>query len=676
MVFKERTVVQEWAEKVFPILLTPSLFATRFEAETNPLKLSNAFLFYTSILAFSATAWVFLLYFWGTHTSATALFSTVPEIEKLQHNLIAVALTLVPSIVLYLLLKLFYGRRLTFRLFAQVFFYSAGAVLIIITFLALITGFYVYWSPANISESMARKLTLLEAIGYPALCDQERSIECQINLRLGPDAQYYLAAGLITLLIYQILLMTAMINSVLSDTAWYPLIVTALLLIGGFTFGMQALSALSSNVGGWLEGVISYSRCANYLQQGQPEKAKDQCQIAVERRPRFQPAQTHLCASLVELKEYGGGLRACDAAVEIATCNRAAGNAACNSPFAIANASRAYLARADAHRKMGALGKALVDLTASAGTGKQQPFTQFMLGEVNRELRRYADAVASYDQAEKEGLKNSKLYVGRAKARVKLGQEGETRADLANAEAQHKNNVDIPLTWAAIHKNRNESAASFARLEEALKLDARNGAVYSARCDIFDGRSNLDAISDCDQAVRLRGDAATIYFYRGRVHARMVKPELARANYLAGFALLSMQIMEKSKDTSYMADNLGRATDLGNLSFAALLAGDYKAAGKAAAEALELAKDELWIEMNGVHAIALATQANEEKAFRMYIEGRGKMGGGQMWDHMLSDDFRWLRSAVQDTGERQRLENLFDKVERALDMKSSREEQW
>jgi tetratricopeptide (TPR) repeat protein len=359
---------------------------------------------------------------------------------------------------------------------------------------------------------------------------------------------------------------------------------------------------------------------------------------------------------LVQLNDYDAALKACDNAVR-------ANN----------NSSVAYLARGAAYSSMGYFGKALEDLQASQKLQPQRPLVYFMLGEAYYKLRRVDEALANYELAEQKGMHNAKLYVSRAKSRIRLKEE-EARAikDLKMAEADDKGNAEIYLAWSSLYKNKNQLKEAFPFLERAKQLDPKSVEVYRFRCDIFPNRSNLEIIQDCNEAIRLEPANPLNYLFRGRVYAKMDCQDLADANYDAGFHLLAMQILEDRRQARYKSDELNEARHLGNLAFAAILAGKYERAIAESDNALKLAKDQLWIELNKAHALTFAKREDEGKA--LYLSHEGESFGGRQWKHMLQDDFRWLRSAVRDKGDRvnDRIGALFDSVEHTLNMESTR----
>jgi hypothetical protein len=82
-------------------------------------------------------------------------------------------------------------------------------------------------APISPGEAIPNKMTLLEAAGYPALCDDIRSIECRVSLRFGSDLYFHLSLFLFAVFLYQAIIITVMINNLLSGGPRYPVLITA-----------------------------------------------------------------------------------------------------------------------------------------------------------------------------------------------------------------------------------------------------------------------------------------------------------------------------------------------------------------------------------------------------------------------------------------------------------------
>jgi len=131
-----------------------------------------------------------------------------------------------------------------------------------------------------------------------------------------------------------------------------------------------------------------------------------------------------------------------------------------------------------------------------------------------------------------------------------------------------------------------------------------------------------------------------------------------------------MQHLEDSQESSYKFDSLNAAKSLGNLAFTGVLAGEYAQARADAEKGLELAPDQIWIEMNKAHAMAFEKPEYEREARAMYRKRKDELWGGRPWRHILADDFRWLRLAVRAPDDR--MEKFFDDVEEELGIESTK----
>ncbi len=82
---------------------------------------------------------------------------------------------------------------------------------------------------------------------------------------------------------------------------------------------------------------------------------------------------------------------------------------------------------------------------------------------------------------------------------------------------------------------------------------------------------------------------------------------------------------------------------LGNVSFAALFARDYKAALAAADRAISLEPGDLNPHTNRAHALMFLGRTAEAKT--VYLAHRGEKMNGHDWNYFIADDFKQLRAA-------------------------------
>lgn len=392
-------------------------------------------------------------------------------------------------------------------------------------------------------------------------------------------------------------------------------------------------------------------------QRGDPEGAKPYCRRAVDLRPDYAAAHANLCVALGQLEDFDGALSACDAAVDKQK-----------------SLAMTRLVRGATYSGMKQFGKAIEDFDASDKLVKGGALLSFMRGEAYAELRRYEEALQDFMAAEGKGMKNAKLYVARARAHLRLSSVTEAEKDLGQAEALDAKNAEVYTTKGAILRIRKKDDDALAAFDHAIALDRKNDAAYRGRCNHFTGRRTfLEALKDCNEAVRHKPGEIYNYAARARIHSRMGNEKLATANYVAILSILKMNILELEGKRG--DDRLVRVRDLGNLAFVGVLAGDYEEALDAATKALELASGEIWIQMNKAHALVFQSAAGEADARAIYLGGKGKTWGGQKWEDALAEDFRQLRPAVRDWKDRlsDRIGRLFDEVERDLGIKSTRD---
>jgi tetratricopeptide (TPR) repeat protein len=648
-----------FAARIYSILFHPAQFACDLKITSEyDSTFWEAAKLYLKIFSAVAGVWIYLLYILGGQTIANTLFGAYPDGEKVFYILLAVASTLLPAAILFLALRLAHGRALTLPLFLQVFFHVAGAVLIIVAVVALVTAALVLLFPISPDQAMSRKLTLLEAAGYPALCDKVHSFECQLSLRFGASLYYILSFFLFATMLYQSILMATMVNKIFNARRHYPIYIAAVALavvVPGLIFILELLAYASNSVGSGINQIVTYSRCANLLQKGDPERAKPYCEHAARARPDYDAAHANLCVALAQLEDFDGALDACNEAVRRK------------------RSAVTHLVRGAAYARMKQFGNAIEDFEASNKHMSGGALLFFMRGEAFSELRKYQEALDDFLAAEAKGMRNAKLYVARAKTHIRLSKVADAEEDLSRAEVLDSRSAELYTTKGLILRIRKDHAGALKALNRAIELDRKNDAAYRGRCGHSDGRVALDRLKDCDEAVKLKPEQMANYFVRGDVLSRMNNKELALANYGTALYLLKIKVLEDKQKES--KDNLVRARDLGNLAFISVLAGRYEDALTAAKDALDLTSGQIWIEMNKAHALVFQGRGRwREEAKAIYVARKGEMWGGRKWEELLAEDFNQLRTAVTKLDDRlsNRISKFFEEVEWDLNIGSTK----
>lgn len=181
-----------------------------------------------------------------------------------------------------------------------------------------------------------------------------------------------------------------------------------------------------------MQQIVTYNRCAAFLQRGDAEKAKPYCAMAAKLRPCYEATHTHLCVVLGQLLEYESALKSCDAAVSAK------------------KDAVTLLVRGTTYSGMRRFDKAIEDFTASEAVSGRGGLVNFMRGDAYRELRKYKDAVVDFDAALNNGVSNAKLFVARAKSYVMLNHEALAVADLDKAAGMDPRNAEVHIVRGVI----------------------------------------------------------------------------------------------------------------------------------------------------------------------------------------------------------------------------------
>lgn len=157
----------------------------------------------------------------------------------------------------------------------------------------------------------------------------------------------------------------------------------------------------------------------------------------------------------------------------------------------------------------------------------------FLLGDAQQRLRKYEDAVRSYENAKSVNPDLYGIYINLAEAHrvqnrlrdaISVAQEGLQR--FPNDATLH-----INISWYYSLSDRNALAIQFAR--KATELDPSQYLGYTNLCRAYNDTNQLDlAMENCTKALQLKPGDGETNFYLGRTYQLKGDPDTAYEHYL------------------------------------------------------------------------------------------------------------------------------------------------
>lgn len=189
--------------------------------------------------------------------------------------------------------------------------------------------------------------------------------------------------------------------------------------------------------------------------------------------------------------------------------------------------------RGNAYTSVGEHGRALADLDRAAALDPGNPRTFMVRGLVNARLGDMPRAFADYTRALSIDPNYVDALVNRAAIYSMQGSTEKALADLDQAIGRQPNHALAHYNRGYAHFARQDHEQAIADYTRAIEADARMSWAFNNRCltRVIAGRDLVEALSDCDQALKLQPDNVETRETRGFVFLKLGEKEIALREY-------------------------------------------------------------------------------------------------------------------------------------------------
>lgn len=189
--------------------------------------------------------------------------------------------------------------------------------------------------------------------------------------------------------------------------------------------------------------------------------------------------------------------------------------------------------RGNAYTSVGEHGRALADLDRAAALDPANPRAFMVRGLVHARLGDMPRAFADYSKALSIDPKYVDALVNRAAIYSMQGSTEKALADLDQAVELQPNHALAHYNRGYAHFARRDYEQAIADYTRAIEADARMSWAFNNRCltRVIAGRDLAEALSDCDEALKLQPDNAETRETRGFVFLKLGEREIALREY-------------------------------------------------------------------------------------------------------------------------------------------------
>ena len=163
----------------------------------------------------------------------------------------------------------------------------------------------------------------------------------------------------------------------------------------------------------------------------------------------------------------------------------------------------------------------------------------YFRGEAHALKRDYDRAIADYTQAIALSPNDADFLNGRAAAYEAKKDLDRAMADYNQAIKVNPKAVAVFNSRAAVFQRKGDYARASADYGAVTRLQPNNADAWGARCWVraIDGRELRQALSDCDQALKIRPDSADVLDTRGVVNLKLNQNDAALRDFDAALKL-------------------------------------------------------------------------------------------------------------------------------------------
>jgi tetratricopeptide (TPR) repeat protein len=189
--------------------------------------------------------------------------------------------------------------------------------------------------------------------------------------------------------------------------------------------------------------------------------------------------------------------------------------------------------RGNAYTSVGEHGRALADLERAAALDPRNPRAFLVRGLVNARLGDMPRAFSDYNRALSINPDYVDALVNRGAIFSMQGNTEKALADLDRAVSLQPTHALANYNRGYAHFARQAYEQAIADYTRAIEADARLSWAYSNRCltRVIVGRDLAEALSDCDQALKLQPDNVEFRETRGFVFLKLGEKEIALREY-------------------------------------------------------------------------------------------------------------------------------------------------
>lgn len=193
----------------------------------------------------------------------------------------------------------------------------------------------------------------------------------------------------------------------------------------------------------------------------------------------------------------------------------------------------ALIRRGDAYGQMGEFGRALVDLDNAVSLAPGGSKAYVFRGLIHGRRGDDQSALRDYHRALELDPRDVDALVNRAAIHAALGDQELALQDLDAAIAVNKNNPLALYNRGYVHFSKGQYDLAIADYNTAIILDSEMGLAYNNRCltRALAGRDLVQALSDCDTALRLMPTNLDIRETRGFIYLKLGDPVIAIREY-------------------------------------------------------------------------------------------------------------------------------------------------
>jgi len=163
----------------------------------------------------------------------------------------------------------------------------------------------------------------------------------------------------------------------------------------------------------------------------------------------------------------------------------------------------------------------------------------YFRGEANALKRDYDRAIADYTQAITLSPNDADFLTGRAAAYEAKKDLDRAMADYNQAIKVNPKAVHVFNSRGAAFQRKGDYARASADYGEVTRLQPTNADAWGARCWVraIDGRELRQALSDCDQALKIKPDSVDVLDTRGVVYLKLNQNDAALKDFDAALKL-------------------------------------------------------------------------------------------------------------------------------------------